>query len=84
MSQKPTLAEVMAMEPKEVLRRLHLEISEHEVARRLRAMGVNTSAPTLNRIRKGGIKHTRHEIGAGVAQIYLEVLRGQKPKNRDS
>lgn len=80
---KMKLAEVLKLSPAELLGLLTQTMSEHEVARRIRAAGVQTSAPTLCRIRNGQIKHTRHEIGLALAMLYMEV-QAKKPRSGDS
>lgn len=55
-------------------------LKEAEIVTRLKAMGVETTQPTINRIMNGKIGEPNYQLGAAIVKLHSEVC---KPKRRN-
>lgn len=58
-------------------------LREAAIADRIKAAGVQTSQPTINRIKSGAIKSVKYELGQALINLHDEVCPPKSPKRRN-
>ena len=50
-------------------------LTETEIVTRLKAAGISTTQPTINRIKTGIIVNVKYDIGIAIATLHAKVCR---------